>query len=72
MESAISAFQMVGSELDHVAGHFVWPDAATLQFNPDRPLAASETYAIAIAASAGDKYGKTVGNAYSFWFKTQP
>jgi hypothetical protein len=71
-ESVISAFQMVDSGLNEVTGHFVWPDPGWLQFQPYPLLAPGEKYTVTIAASAADMYGKTLGNAYSFWFKTQP
>jgi hypothetical protein len=71
MESLNSAFEMVDSEDNNVAGDIVWSNPSYLQLVPDSPLAPDEVYTVTIAASAADMYGKTLGQAYSFWFKTR-
>jgi carbohydrate-binding DOMON domain-containing protein len=71
MESLNSAFEMVDSEENNVAGEIVWSNPSYFQFVPDSPLALNEVYTVTIAASAADMYGKTLGQAYSFWFKTR-
>lgn len=71
-ESLISAFNMVDSELNDVSGAFVSHDLASVEFYPDAILVPDEVYTVTISATAADLYGKTLGSAYSFWFKTRP
>ncbi|MGB7063181.1 MAG: Ig-like domain-containing protein [Candidatus Zixiibacteriota bacterium] len=71
-ESLISAFKMVDSELNDVSGEFVSHDLSSVEFYPDPILVPGEVYTVTISATAADLYGKTLGSAYSFWFKTRP
>jgi hypothetical protein len=72
MESVNSAFQMVDTELEDVPGELAWYYPSYLEFRPDSPLAPDEVYTVTVAADAADTYGSTLGDPYSFWFKTQP
>jgi hypothetical protein len=72
MESVDSALQMVDSELKEVNGAFAWIYPHYLEFVPDALLANDEVYTVTIGTDAKDRYGDTLDNPFSFWFKTQP
>ena len=71
MESVHSAFGMVDSEKNEVAGEFVWHNLSHLEFDPNLTLAYGETYTVTIDTSAKDTYGDSLSQAYRFWFKTR-
>jgi len=72
MESVISAFKMVDSELKEVTGNFAWSSRREVEFQPNSTLAVSETYTITIDTTASNTEGERLSEPYQFSFTTQP
>ncbi len=72
MESVISAFKMVDSNLKEVMGNFVWSSWCNMEFQPNSLLAVNETYTVTIDTTASSTEGKRLSQAYQFSFTTRP
>lgn len=71
VESVISAFKMVDSELRDVMGDFVWSSAREMRFYPNSALAPKQEYTVTIDATASDAKGTRLPEPYQFSFTTE-
>jgi len=72
MESVNSAFQLVDSKLNEVAGDLSWQNPTYMRFLPSSALAAKETYTASVNPTAEDASGNAMPERYWFSFVTQP
>jgi hypothetical protein len=70
VESVDSAFCLVDSKLNEVAGDFAWSTPASLQFLPSSPLLVSETYTVRLDTTASTVNGTKLPEPYQFRFAT--
>lgn len=70
MESVESAFLLVDSESNQVAGEFSWHYPSMVYFEPSSELAPDETHTVTIGTGAKDMHGRALGDPFSFWFET--
>jgi predicted RNA-binding protein with TRAM domain len=70
-ESVNSAFTMADSDLEHVMGEFVWSDQRRMEFHPNLPLAAGQTYTVKIDTTASDLRGGKLSEPFQFSFTTE-
>jgi hypothetical protein len=71
-ESTEAAFRMVNSELEDVSGYLSWSNPTYMRFQPNSPLATSETYMVTIETTASDAKGSRLPAPFWFSFTTQP
>jgi hypothetical protein len=69
--SVNSGFTMVDSDLEDVMGGFVWSDQRRMEFRPNSPLTAGETYTVTIDTTASDVRGAKLPQPYQFSFTTE-
>ena len=72
IESVISAFSMVDSELKDVTGEFIWHNQRNMAFYPHSTLAANEEYTVTIDTTASEVGGGRLSDPYQFSFTTEP
>jgi len=72
VESVNSAFHMVDSEMNPVAGDFAWPSSDYMLFRPHLSLFIKWTYTVTIDTTASDIEGRRLPDQYQFCFTTQP
>ncbi len=67
-----SAFSLVDSKLNEVAGDFVWSSASHMEFRPDSALLVSEFYTVRLDTTASTLNGTKLPEPYQFCFTTAP
>ncbi|NIM96924.1 MAG: hypothetical protein GTO24_02210 [candidate division Zixibacteria bacterium] len=72
MQSVNSAFKMVDSQNNQIAGTFIWEFPHRVQFQPQGTLAYDEFYTVTISTEALDMHGRNLKDPFTFWFKTYP
>jgi hypothetical protein len=70
--SVVSAFEMVDSELNPIAGQFSWRYQIQLDFRPQLALAGGEKYTVTVDTAAFEIGGGKLAEAYQFSFTVQP
>jgi hypothetical protein len=72
VESVDSAFSLVDSKLNEVAGDFVWSTPVGLEFLPSSALLVRETYTVRLDTTASTLNGTRLSEPYQFCFTTAP
>jgi len=72
IDSVMSAFSMVDSEMETVTGEFVWRNLLYVEFRPQSILAANELYTVTIDTTASEVGGVRLSEPYQFSFTTEP